>query len=446
MSMTANVLLTLAMDARLRLAKLKLPESAVEICMAGLARMEQVLARPPRVAIIGEVNAGKTSVAELLLGAGILPSSVVANTRVPILLGYAETTVLYAITQNGRHLLTEHTLDELPSGLQLKSIEIGLPSERLQEFEILDTPTIYEPGDVNTDAHIFVWCTVATRAWTESERAIWSALPRRCWRNALLVATHKDGLQHPGDITKVARRLHAAAGPMFRDVVFVSAAGAAASGPAHLGAQTADESGQALLERVGAWASEISERRARKADRIIRHLARLTLHQLAPAPLSSEAALILRDWQNNCARLFAGFDGSSASLSRVIQTLLVGFAQALDKSRSGSAAHHSPRRLPESARVPNVSWPFRPPAARRYARLIAADLTALLRIELARWALRDPTMAADYSAARAVLLPLANLDAVFAELGQLLSPASAAAAAPADIGPGRSPLTATRHP
>ena len=84
MSMTANVLLTLAMDARLRLAKLKLPESAVEICMAGLARMEQVLARPPRVAIIGEVNAGKTSVAELLLGAGILPSSVVANTRVPI--------------------------------------------------------------------------------------------------------------------------------------------------------------------------------------------------------------------------------------------------------------------------------------------------------------------------------------------------------------------------
>ncbi len=435
MSMTANLLLTIARDARLRLEKLKLPESAIEICMAGLARMEKVLARPPRVAIVGEVNAGKTSVAGLLLGAGILPSSVVANTRVPVLLGYAETMVLYAITQNGRHLLTRDTLDALPSGLQLKGIEIGLPSMRLLEFEILDTPTIHEPGDINTDAHIFVWCTVATRAWTESERAIWSALPRRCWRNALLVATHKDGLQHPGDITKIARRLHAAAGPMFRDVIFVSAAGA--SGPAHLGAQSADESTRLLLERVGAWASEISERRAYKAERIIRHLARLTLHQLAPAPLSAEAAQILRDWENYCARLLASFDGSSASLSRIIQALLVGFAQALDKSRSGNAAHRSKRQLPEPARAPNVNWPFRAPAARRYARLIAADLTALLRIELARWALRDPTMAADYSAARAVLLPLANLDAVFEELGQLLSSANVAAAAATSPGPGR---------
>jgi hypothetical protein len=432
------------MDARLRLEKLKLPESAIDICMAGLARMEKVLARPPRVAIVGEVNSGKTSVAELLLGAGILPSSVVANTRVPILLGYAESTVLYAITQNGRHLLTEDTLDVLPSGLQLKGIEIGLPSERLQEFEILDTPTIYEAGDISTDAHIFVWCTVATRAWTESERAIWSALPPRCWRNALLVATHKDSLQHPGDIMKIERRLRAAAGSMFRDIIFVSAAGDAASGPSQFFGQSTEESTSALLGRVGAWASEISERRARKADRIIRHLARLTLHQLAPAPLISDASLILRDWETNCARLLAGFDGSSANLSRVIQTLLVGFAQALDRSRSGSAAHHSDRRLPDSARVPNVNWPFGAPAARRYARLIAADLTALLRIELARWALRDPRMAADYSAARAVLLPLANIDAVFEELGQLLSSASAAAAPAASPGPG--PLTAIRYP
>jgi len=51
--------------------------------------------------------------------------------------------------------------------------------------------------------------------------------------------------------------------------------------------------------------------------------------------------------------------------------------------------------------------------------------------------LHDPTMAADYSAARAVLLPLANLDAVFEELGQLLSSANVAAAAATSPGPGR---------
>jgi hypothetical protein len=43
---------------------------------------------------------------------------------------------------------------------------------------------------------------------------------------------------------------------------------------------------------------------------------------------------------------------------------------------------------------------MRMPAARRYARLIAADLTALLRIELARSGLRGPALFADYATAR----------------------------------------------
>ena len=56
-------------NARSQLVAAKLPDKAVRYCIAGLERMERVLARAPRVAILGEVNSGKTSVADLLLGA-----------------------------------------------------------------------------------------------------------------------------------------------------------------------------------------------------------------------------------------------------------------------------------------------------------------------------------------------------------------------------------------
>ena len=59
----------------------------------------------------------------------------------------------------------------------------------------------------------------------------------------------------------------------------------------------------------------------------------------------------------------------------------------------------------------------------RKVSLIAADLTALLRFELAKIGLRDPTLFADYVAARKVLLPLARLDAEFDDLESVLASA-----------------------
>ena len=84
-------------NARSQLVAAQLPDKAVRYCIAGLERMDAGLARAPRVAILGEVNSGKTSVADLLLGAGLLPTSVVANTQVPVLIRYAEATALTPI-------------------------------------------------------------------------------------------------------------------------------------------------------------------------------------------------------------------------------------------------------------------------------------------------------------------------------------------------------------
>jgi hypothetical protein len=419
MTSSAREFLTTLRDAREQLESLRHYDRALAACAAGLARMEGVLARPPRVVILGEVNSGKTSVADLLLGVGLLPSSVVANTRLPVLIRYAKATALYAVGSDARWLLTDEDLDRLPAGRDMKALEIGLPSERLTEFEILDTPALSGSAGVSVEGDIRIWCTVATRAWTESERAFWSALPPRSWRNALLVATHKDALEEASDAAKIEWRLRAAAGEMFRDIILVSATDAAQS--RRTNGRPSDASAITLLGQVRVWAAEIRERRARKAERIVRRLARLTFHQLARSPLKSAEAKLLREWETDRAQVLDGMGRPSGHPSHVMRELLRRFAQSMDLARPGSierrngwpiAADAGPGRL---LRQPKLTW--------RKVRLIAADLTSLLRFELARSGLRDPTLFGDYVAARKVLLPLARLDAEFDGLESVLASA-----------------------
>jgi hypothetical protein len=429
MSSGAHELLAALRDAREKLEGLHRYDRALAVCAAGLARMAAVLARPPRVVILGEVNSGKTSVADLLLGVGLLPSSVVANTRLPVLIRHAEEMALHAVAGDTRWQVTGESLDGPAAGRELTALEIGLPSERLKEFEILDTPALSDWNGADMDGDIRIWCTVATRAWTESDRVYWSALPRRKWRNALLVATHKDALEEASDAAKIEWRLRAAAGDMFRDIILVSATDAGKSGRSN--GRPSDASAVALLGQVRVWAAEIRERRARKVEKIVRRLARLTFHRLARGTLRLTEARILREWEADCASLIGGMGSAPGDLANVTRGLLRRFAQAMEMNRPGSIE----RQILWPADVAGAEGGTSQPgaAARRFAKLIAADLTTLLRIELARAGLRDPTFFADYEAARDILLPLARLDLEFDAVESLLAsgrPREAAAPVP----------------
>lgn len=420
MSITPQELLELVRIARTRLQELSLPEPAMRICVLGLARMEQVLTKPPRIAIMGEVNSGKTSVADLLLGVGVLPASVIANTHVPVVIRYSDETTVDAVTQEGPYRLTEDTLDELPSGLQLKQIEIGLPDERLHEYELLDTPGHFTPGGDMPDAQIFLWCTVATRAWTESERAHWASLPPRCRRRGRLLATHKDALVSAQDIAKVEQRLRKSTADLFQDVLFVNAAGAA-PGTSNASQPEKEPSVADLRKHVSGWVAEVNVRRAAKAERIVRHLARLTLHRLAPGPFSFEADSILTAWKKDSAKMLEGVD-SADKAPVVIRELLTRFARSMEEMQAGRRSRDASPVFQE--RRARAKTPIRAPAAHRFVALIRADLTALLHINLAQWGLNDATKRADYATARSILFPLANLDAIFNDLGQKLNTAT----------------------
>jgi hypothetical protein len=260
---------------------------------AALARLRAAVAARPRVVLLGEVNSGKTSLANRLLDQVVLPAGVVANTQRPLVLHYADTISATGITHHGRVDLAAGEAGRAPPpGLQ--RIEIGMPSQRLKSFDLVDTPGLADPTLLDTlparPGDVLLWCTLATQAWKESERRLWMSLPPRLRRHAILVATHMDCLRDDNDVRKLRGRLAAEAAGSFRTVALVSAT-PDRDGP---GPRPPHDDGLAELERqIAERLSAMARRRNaaayRVANHIIRRALRLLEHAAAVSPGASTA-------------------------------------------------------------------------------------------------------------------------------------------------------------
>jgi energy-coupling factor transporter ATP-binding protein EcfA2 len=280
-------------QARLRLERVTSPELRLESAIRALWRTELRLDRPLRLAVLGEMNSGKSSLANLLAGIESLPTAVISNTRIPTLLFYAREPEVWLVHENGER---ERVGSERPLPQQsIFRIEVGLPSTRLRAMEILDLPGLADPrwgGPVfdltfhQVDAA--VWCTMSTQAWKESERTAWSMLPTRIHSRGLLVATHRDLLHDPEDRRKLLTRLREQVGISFRSIVLLSTPEALAvmdqarkglTGAAWIasGAETLDAELEALLtdlrEQRATAAMLMTSRIAQRALARIDHLA-----------------------------------------------------------------------------------------------------------------------------------------------------------------------------
>ena len=136
-----------------------------------LAKLETRISVRPRVVVLGESNAGKTSLTNLLLNQTIVPDSVIANTRRPLVLRYAETALLTGISRNGKIDLTAGNAG-LHRVSNLRSLEACIPNPRLAAFDLVDTPGLSTSEQLAAlefqATDLLLWCTVATQAWKES--------------------------------------------------------------------------------------------------------------------------------------------------------------------------------------------------------------------------------------------------------------------------------------
>jgi hypothetical protein len=221
-------------------------------------RMAKAVKRPLRAGIFGETNSGKSSLANTLAGAAILPAHPVKNTTLPVLLTYAPVpsiavlygnSEIYTFPENadipqiladlldcgGASLTLEG--NDIPLG-DIIRLEAGQPSELLRSVEIVDFPAS-SPNLANQGIDAAIWTTVATQAWRGSEQAQWLELPQAVRSRSLLAVTYCDMIAGgQRDLKRLQTRLELAAMPHFQKMCFVEAGdkdpAAAASGNANL--------------------------------------------------------------------------------------------------------------------------------------------------------------------------------------------------------------------
>lgn len=202
-----------------------------------IGRVGRQLARPARVALIGEFNTGKSTLANALLRSTMLPQSVVDHSRLPVLIHYAQKPALSVEFADGRR---ERVSWKDVDGIVMTGASLlclGLPVNRLKSFELVDTPGL-ATGQADVDelalaacqkSNIAIWCTAAMQAWKRTEMRVWEALPKRLRDNSILAVTYKDVLDGERDASKLRARLRNETENQFRTLVLIAATEAAQS-------------------------------------------------------------------------------------------------------------------------------------------------------------------------------------------------------------------------
>ncbi|CFX22244.1 protein of unknown function [Candidatus Filomicrobium marinum] len=277
--MTARLELTIqSIEAARRQLSLPVCDVAdLSFTRLALERLADALRRVPCVVVMGEVNSGKTSVANRLIASSVLPAAVIANTAIPVRLHYATSVSVAMLTADDRRVI-----DPLDPVLDLEdfnveAIEVGLPEPRLKSFDLIDTPSKGDLTALADESDILIWCTNATRAWTETERRKVMEFPARFRRSSVLVATHADALSAE-ECDRVLERLNEATADLFSTVVLVSAAEDVL--PPLQVAGHASPQIAALQARLDFLISRFSNRRARVGEQLLRRVARMSLKTL----------------------------------------------------------------------------------------------------------------------------------------------------------------------
>jgi GTP-binding protein EngB required for normal cell division len=142
--------------------------------------------RPLYVAVVGEFNAGKSTLINALVGTDVAPTGVVPTTASLHWVSWAPDPFARIVVRSAADRLVPHgelkrALGELRAeGKQVDRVLIYAPLERLRHIEILDTPGFNAPDQTHADAarhgieeaHVALWLLDATAPLKDTERRV----------------------------------------------------------------------------------------------------------------------------------------------------------------------------------------------------------------------------------------------------------------------------------
>jgi Dynamin family len=192
--------------------------------------------RKPRLALMGEFSAGKSTLSNLLLGADPLPVRVTATRLPPVWISYGEDGASREDLNGNMHPLDIAQLETVDLE-QTRLIRLHLKSELLKLCDLIDMPGISDPNmesdvwrAVIHEADQVIWCTHATQAWRQSEAAVWDSLPKSFRDKSLLLLTRFDKILSQRDRDRVVTRVNRETRGIFSGVFPISLTGALAAG------------------------------------------------------------------------------------------------------------------------------------------------------------------------------------------------------------------------
>jgi GTP-binding protein EngB required for normal cell division len=144
-------------------------------------------ARPVRLAVVGEFNAGKSTFINALIGADVAPTGVLPTTATLHHLRWAPDAyakILFAPGHEPRERIVP--LADLRAALKsltadpIERVELRMPLPALVSVEVLDTPGFNAPDSAHTraarsafeEADVAIWLLDATQAMKQSERVV----------------------------------------------------------------------------------------------------------------------------------------------------------------------------------------------------------------------------------------------------------------------------------
>jgi len=181
--------------------------------------------RKPRIALMGEFSAGKSTLMNLLLGCDPMPVRITA-TRVPPVWVTHGSRAAVLVGEDGTE--TPFDGDDL-SAAPMKGcalIRLAMDSDILNLCDLIDIPGISDPNlkhetwlSLMDDVDCVIWCTHATQAWRQSEAALWEQISQQIQGPNHLVVTQFDKLRSDRDQGRVMGRLQAEAGEAFDGII-----------------------------------------------------------------------------------------------------------------------------------------------------------------------------------------------------------------------------------